>query len=126
MVKLLLIAVGGAGGSVLRYLVSGWLQRWSDTWPVGNLVVNVTGCLLIGFLGTAFTGPLMVRPEWRLGIIVGVLGGYTTFSTFGWDTMKLVDGRQFGFAALNVLLSVGAGLVAVWAGSRVAQALYGP
>lgn len=129
MLKLLLIAVGGAGGSVLRYLLGGWMQRWAGaSWPLGTLLVNVSGCLLIGFLGSLFVplGPIQIREEYKFGILVGILGGYTTFSTFGWETMNLAGGRQFGLAALNIILSVGVGLVAVWAGARVAQAMYGP
>jgi CrcB protein len=88
-------------------------------------VVNLIGCALIGFLTATFTGPKLIREEYRIGIIVGILGGFTTFSTFGWETFSLTNHRQFAFAALNVALSCGLGLLAVWAGYRAAEFLYG-
>ena len=124
MHKFIFIAAGGAFGSVLRYLVHGAVQRWSGSmFPWGTFAVNVSGCLLIGFLAGLLTGPYPVREEIRLGILVGVLGGYTTFSTFGLDTLVLADNRRFGLAAANMLLSCGVGLAAVWLGARMVQRL---
>ena len=75
MRDLLFIAVGGGAGAVLRYLVSGWGQRLTDaSFPSGTLVVNLIGCLLIGFLASLLTGPFVVREEVRLGRLVGLLG----------------------------------------------------
>jgi fluoride exporter len=126
MTKWLLIAAGGAFGSVARYALQGWVQRVVNSgFPFGTLVVNLIGCALIGFLTATFTGPKLIREEYRIGIIVGILGGFTTFSTFGWETFSLTNDRQFAFAALNVALSCGLGLLAVWAGYRAAEFLYG-
>jgi CrcB protein len=126
MTKWLLIAVGGAFGSILRYAIQGWMQRAINTnFPLGTLVVNLIGCALIGFLTATLTGPKMIREEYRIGIIVGVLGGFTTFSAFGFETFSLANDRQFAFAALNIVLSCGLGLLAVWAGYRAAEFLYG-
>jgi fluoride exporter len=126
MTKWILIAAGGALGSVLRYALQGWVQRASNgSFPVGTLVVNVIGCALVGFLMAAFTGPKLIREEYRLGIIVGILGGFTTFSAFGLETFSLTNDRQFAFAALNVVLSCGLGLVAVWAGYRASEFWFG-
>jgi fluoride exporter len=126
MTKWILIAAGGALGSVLRYAVQGWAQRAAtDEFPVGTLTVNIIGCVLIGFLSAVFTGPVLIREEYRLGLIVGMLGGFTTFSAFGWETFSLAQDREFAFAALNVLLSCGLGLVAVWIGYRAAEYWYG-
>jgi CrcB protein len=123
MAKLLLIACGGAAGTLLRYAASGWGQRLTEgTFPFGTLLVNVTGCLLIGFVGTFFSGPLLVREELRLAVLVGFLGGFTTFSTFGWETFALAAEREWWSAAGNVLLSNGLGLLALWAGVRLAVA----
>lgn len=127
MVKLLSIAVGGALGSVLRYLVSGWTQRWTDQpVPLGTLIVNVAGCFVIGLLATLLTGPVIVREEWRLLVLVGLLGGFTTFSTFAFETAQLLGDGQYAFAVLNVTLSNLLGLAGVWIGLRASQALFGP
>jgi CrcB protein len=120
--KLLLIAVAGGTGAVLRYLVAGWGQKLTaGVFPLGTLVVNLVGCLGIGFLGTVFAGPLLVREEYRVAILVGLLGGFTTFSTFGYETLALLEDREWAPAALNVVLSNGLGLAAVVFGARVAE-----
>jgi CrcB protein len=124
--KLLLIGVGGGIGSVLRYLVAGWGQSLTDSaFPLGTLIVNVSGCLLVGFLGALLTGSVLVREEHRIAILIGVLGGYTTFSTFGRETFLLAGDREYMFALLNLLLSNGLGLTAVWLGHRAAERWFG-
>jgi len=126
MTKWLLIAGGGAFGSVLRYAVQGWVQRATNGgFPAGTLAVNVLGCILIGFLTALFTGPFLIREEYRVGLSVGILGGFTTFSTFGLETFTLMNAGQFGWAALNMILSCGLGLFAVWLGYRVGEYWYG-
>jgi fluoride exporter len=126
MTKWLLIAAGGAFGSVMRYALQGWVQRAvNGSFPIGTLVVNMIGCLVIGFLTALFTGPVLIREEYRIGLTVGILGGFTTFSTFGLESFALMNAGQFGFAALNITLSCGLGLFAVWAGFRVAEYWYG-
>ncbi len=120
--KLLMIALGGGLGSVLRYLVAGWTQALIvGPFPIGTLVVNVSGCLAIGFVNYLFTGPVPIQPEYRIGLTIGLLGGYTTFSTFGWETLALTSDGQGWRALGNVLLSVGMGLLGVWLGCRLAQ-----
>jgi CrcB protein len=126
MQKLLFVALGGALGAILRYLIAGGLQRWSgSSFPVGTLTVNLIGCLAIGFLGALFMGPWLVREEYRLVLLVGLLGSLTTFSTFGWETLMLAGDRQFSLALANLAISNGAGLFAVWIGLRVAHKVYG-
>jgi CrcB protein len=122
VIKLILIAFGGGVGAVLRYLVSGWGHALvAGTFPLGTILVNVLGCLLIGFLGVLFGGPSIIRDEFRLAITIGVLGGFTTFSTFGWETFAMInDGQRFA-AASNIVLSNVLGLGAVWLGYRLAQ-----
>lgn len=123
--KLLLITLGGGFGSLLRYLAGGWIQRAAGaTFPLGTLIVNVTGCFAIGFLN-AYFAPRVIREEYRVAILVGILGGYTTFSTFGYETFMSLNDHQFPRAALNVVLSVGLGLPAVWIGYRLAERVFG-
>jgi len=82
--KYALIMMGGALGSLLRYILQGWGQAiMNGTFPLGTLVVNVVGCFTIGFLTFSFLGPWPIRQDYRIGILVGVLGGFTTFSSFG-------------------------------------------
>ena len=118
--RVLWIGVGGAVGSVLRYALAGAVQRSVIAFPIGTLVVNVTGCLAIGFLGERFAQS-NVDPVFRTAILIGVLGGFTTFSTFSLDTLKLAESRQYDLALLNILGSVMSCLVAVWAGQQAAR-----
>jgi CrcB protein len=122
MLKWLLIAAGGACGSLLRYTFQGWVQRLSSgTFPVGTLAVNVTACFVIGLLAGFFAGPQLVREEYRIGLTVGVLGGYSTFSTFGLETFNLANDGQYWLALVNMLVSCAAGFLAVWLGYRVSE-----
>ena len=115
------VAVGSAAGGVLRYGLAGLVQRTSGGFPIGTLAVNVVGCLLIGLSAGAFAGPHVIREEYRLALTVGLLGGFTTFSTFGLETFQLANHGQMRFAAFNLLLSNGLGLIAVWLGYRLAE-----
>jgi CrcB protein len=122
---ILWVGVGGFLGSVLRYLVGGWVHRgFNSPWfPYGTLVVNVTGCLGIGFLAGLAESRQVFNPEARLFVFIGVLGGFTTFSTFAYETSAFLDDGQIIAASLNVGLHVILGLVAVWLGgflSRIA------
>lgn len=126
MSKWALIAVGGALGSVLRYALQGFVQRLADsTFPFGTLAVNVLGCALLGVLAGALANPHLLREEYRIGLMVGVLGGFTTFSTFGLETFHLVNDRQWHWAAANVLVSCALGLLAVWMSYRLAERYWG-
>lgn len=122
LVKLALIFIASGVGGVCRYLLSGWAQKLANgSFPAGTLAVNVLGCLLIGFLSAAFAGRWLVREEYRVALIVGVLGGFTTFSAFGLETFALLNDGQYARAAWNVIASVGLGLASVWAGYRLAE-----
>lgn len=112
-----MVFAGAGVGGVLRY-VAGTLiaERFPSRFPYGTLFVNVTGCFLIGVLITVLTEHWDVHPYWRLFLAVGVLGGYTTFSTFGYDAWILAREGVPGKALLYVLASVIAGCVAVWLG----------
>lgn len=127
MEKLAYIAIGGGVGAVLRYLISGWGQRVVGPagFPTGTLLVNLLGCLAIGALVSYFAGPHRVREELRLGLLIGVLGGFTTFSTFAYETLALLEDGQRMRAALNIVLSNVLGLAGVWSGYRLVQHLRG-
>src|SRR5262245_34211489 len=125
--RLLLIFVGAGLGGVLRYWIGGVVQSWcGPTFPTGTLAVNVTGWLAKGFLAAAVTGPVLIDEKYRVAILIGVLGGYTTFSSFGRETMTLVTDGQWFLAGLNVTLSNVLSLAGVWAGAAVAARAYGP
>ncbi|MEE8169368.1 MAG: fluoride efflux transporter CrcB [Phycisphaerae bacterium] len=117
-----MIAVAGGMGSLLRYTVAGWGQKLAGgSFPLGTLIVNVLGCLAIGLLAAALSGRFLLREELRIALMVGLLGGFTTFSTFGLETFGLLNDGQFARAAINVVVSVLAGVGAVWLGYRLAE-----
>jgi CrcB protein len=115
MRNILMVGLGGFAGSICRYLVSGWLQQLSGSslFPYGTLCVNVLGCLLIGLLGGWADNAELFRPAARAFLLLGLLGGFTTFSTFGYETMALVRDRQLLAASANVGLHVVVGFAAV-------------
>lgn len=126
MQKLFLIFIASGAGGVLRYAIGGVCQRVAGgAFPLGTLVVNVAGCLLIGFLMPALAGRFLLREEYRIALFVGALGGFTTFSTFGVETFALLNDGQTWRAGLNVLASVALGLAAVWFGYRLAESWLG-
>jgi CrcB protein len=88
-------------------------------------VVNAVGCVGIGFAGALFFGPRLVREEYRIAIMIGLLGGFTTFSSFAWESFRLIDEREFGVALGYVVLSNVLGLVAVWFSYRIGVRLVG-
>jgi fluoride exporter len=119
------VAIGGALGSMARHGVNHLVHgRWLITkFPVATLVVNVAGCLIIGLLaGLLASERLALRPDWREFIFVGLLGGFTTFSTFGLDTFTLARIASPGQAIFNVALQVAGGLAAVWLGYHLGTA----
>ncbi len=121
----LLIALGGAGGSLLRYLIGGAVQRMSaGGFPVGTMFVNVSGCFLIGILLRQFLN-MQVSPELRAFLIVGFCGGFTTFSTFSAETLGLIEGGEYGRATGYVILSVVLCLVATLTGMTAMRLLAG-
>ncbi|MBI1825815.1 MAG: fluoride efflux transporter CrcB [Planctomycetes bacterium] len=124
--KLFLIGLGSAVGGLLRYLVAGLMQRATGaTFPIGTLIVNLSGCLVMGMLGQLLAGRLMIREEYRLALTVGLCGGYTTFSSFGWETLSLLNDGQVRAAFTNVLATNILGLLAVWAGYHFSERVFG-
>jgi CrcB protein len=122
--KYVIIGVGGLVGANARYLLGSWVaQRWGTGFPFGTLVVNLTGCFALGLFAT-LARQLAWDDRWRLLIAIGFIGGYTTFSTFEYDTLKLLEeGRLVGAAALNIGGSVVLGLLAAFAGEATAHAV---
>jgi len=115
------IGLGGACGSILRYLVAGWTQQLFriTTFPVGTLTVNVIGCLIIGILAGLSDNVGVFGPTARAFLLIGLLGGFTTFSTFAYETTALTRDAQFFSAFLNVALQVITGLFAAWLGYKL-------
>ena len=120
--KDLLVVIGGGGGTLARYVAaSAIMTRFGGRFPLGTLVINVTGSFLIGFLMTMLTERFKLDPSWRLLLVVGFLGGYTTFSTWEWETYAAIREGGLWTGMLNVVSSIVLGYAAVWLGSMLAQ-----
>ena len=114
------VALGGAVGSVLRYVLAGVVQGGMMSFPLGTIFVNAAGCLAIGFLSERFMAVAVGR-EVQLAVLVGLLGGFTTFSTFSLETLRLAEGRQFVWMSVNIIGTLVGCLAAVWIGQRLAK-----
>ena len=114
----LLVGAGGFLGSIVRFGAGGLVYRLfpSPTLPYGTLLVNVVGCFVIGVLGGLGDSRQLIGTELRLFLFIGILGGFTTFSAFGYETLALVREADAARAVLNVVLHIVAGLLAVWIG----------
>ena len=125
MVKYFAVLAGGAFGTGLRYSLSTLIYSVvrEPTFPYANLVINVSGSFMIGLLAELFDTRLLVSPTIRIALLTGVLGGYTTFSSFSFETYELLRDGELGRGALNALASLLLGLAAVWGGVRIAQLL---
>ena len=121
----LAVMLGGAAGTGLRMWLSGFLAtRYGETFPIGTLVVNVTGCFVIGIFAalTGPEGPFLTSPLTRQFVTIGVLGGFTTFSSFGLQTFNLLADGEWWRGGLNAVLSLVLCILAVWLGHIVAAA----
>jgi CrcB protein len=129
LTQYLIIGLGGALGSMLRFGVGGLIdagaQKGGSIFPWGTIIVNITGCFIIGFIATisATEGRIFLSTLTRQFIMIGILGGYTTFSSFSLQTLALAQDGQWWGAAANVLLSVVLCLVGVWLGAALAGML---
>ena len=124
MINVLIIGIGGFLGAVTRYGMAVWIgQRWGRSFPLGTFVINITGSFLIGLLMTLMTERIIENPQWRLLLIVGFLGAYTTFSTFEYETGALLKDGEWLYASLNVLLSVAVGFIALKLGEIIAKSI---
>ena len=126
MQRVLIIGLAGLLGTLGRYGLSGIVaRRFGETFPTGTLVVNVVGCFLAGFLFHLMYERLLINEVLRTAIMIGFLGGFTTFSSFGLQTFTLLRDGEIGLATVNVLASNIAGLLTVWAGYSVARVIQG-
>ncbi len=124
MLKYLLVGVGGAAGSILRFWVGNYIgSRMGVRFPYGTLVVNLSGSFLIGLVLAALTARSQWGPNWRYLIPIGFIGGYTTFSSFEYETLRTIQDGQIGLGLLYVALSVVCGFVAVWGGVVAGRAI---
>jgi len=126
MMSYVWVAIGGALGSVLRFWFSGVVARcFGETFPWGTLCVNVTGSFIIGFFAT-LTGPdgrWLVAPTARQFVMIGICGGYTTFSSFSLQTLSLARDGEWMYVGANIMLSVALCLLGVWLGHLMATNL---
>ena len=124
--KYLAVAAGGALGSCLRYFIgSSTLGRTFAPFPTATFVINITGSFIIGFFLTLAAERVSISPHLRLAVAVGFVGAYTTFSTFEYETARLIEEKHLLYALLNVSLSVVIGFVSVWGGIVAARKLEG-
>jgi len=117
-----LVVLAGAGlGGLARYVAGGWIMaKYGGRFPLGTFVVNITGAFLIGVLMTLLTQRFHPHPNWRLFLVVGILGGYTTFSSFEYETFQAVRGGERWLGLIYVGGSVVLGYLGVWLGSVLA------
>ena len=120
--RIFLLLIFGALGTLARYALQGFVQARSlSTFPSGTLIVNLVGCFLIGGIGEYALLHLNFPPEWRIGLVVGFLGGFTTFSAFSWETAHMLQDGQWRNGTIYVLASVIGGLICVIGGMRIAE-----
>ncbi len=124
MAKLFLIGVGGFIGTLLRYWLSGFVAtRYGETFPLGTLVVNAIGCFVIGFLFYFFYDRSLATPSARTVVLIGLIGGFTTFSSYGLQTFTLLREGELFLALVNIVASNVLGLALVWLGYVLARAI---
>ena len=126
LTKYLAVAAGGALGACLRYYIgSSHISRAFSSFPTATFLINITGSFIIGFFLTLATERIPLNAHLRLAVAVGFIGAYTTFSTFEYETARLVEERRVMIAVLNVILSFAIGYAAVWAGIIAARKIEG-
>jgi CrcB protein len=125
MINVLFVGAGGFFGAIGRYLLAGAVYQLfpNSSFPSGTTVVNVLGCFIIGLLNGLIETRQVFGPETRLFLLIGLLGGFTTFSTFGFETMALMKDGEFLLAVMNVLVQVVLGLGAVFVGYNLLRHL---
>jgi CrcB protein len=123
MLRVAIIGLGGFFGAICRYALTGLAHRiWATTFPIGTLIVNIVGCFFLGAVMYLVQSHGAMSPNARLFITIGLLGAFTTFSTFGYETIALVNDREFIYAVWNIISNLMLGLLAVWLGRLVMRA----
>jgi CrcB protein len=124
MMRVLLVGLGGFVGTLFRYWLSGLIaKRYGETFPLGTLAVNAIGCFIIGFLFYFFYDRSLTTPTARTVVLIGVIGGFTTFSSYGLQTFTLLRDGEVFLALVNVIASNVLGLALVWLGYVLAKAI---
>ena len=124
MIKTILIGLAGLTGTLLRYWLSGLMARqYGETFPWGTMTVNMIGCLVTGAVFYLTEERFLVNPTLRTVILIGLMGGFTTFSSYGLQTFTLLRDGEFGLATLNVGISNALGLLMVWTGYALVKVL---
>ncbi len=122
MNRYIFVMLGGGLGAVSRFVVGTLvLKFYSAVFPLGTFLINVSGSFLIGVLMMFFLNRPTINANWRLFLVTGMLGGYTTFSTFEWETLTALRSGAVAIGLLNILLSVGCGLGGVWIGALISN-----
>ena len=124
MLQILAVGIGGFVGAIARYVVSGLMQRACPAFlPAGTLAVNIVGCLAIGVLMALVRERVLVSEAWRLFLVTGILGGMTTFSAFGYESVELLREQEVPLALINVVANLVLGFAAVYFGHQIGSAL---
>ena len=122
--RIVLLIVFGAVGTLARHGLDGWIQyRVGSAFPAGTLTVNLLGCLLLGTIAEFSLNHISVPADWRIGLTIGLMGGFTTFSTFGWDSLRMLQDGEWTKALLYIGASVVGGILAMMVGMRLGNAL---
>jgi len=121
-VRLILVIIFGAAGTLARYGLQGFVQEFTGSeFPSGTLVVNLIGCFLLGGIAEYALTHLTIPPEWRIAITVGFFGAFTTFSSFSWETTRMMQDGEWGRASVYVIASVVGGLFLAFIGMRIGE-----
>jgi CrcB protein len=124
MQNIFFVFIGGGLGSILRYLLSGAIYRWTNSvFPLGTIAVNTIGCFLIGLMMAGMGDRFMVSPSLRIFLTIGFLGGFTTFSTFSYETIALLKDGEILFSTINIIGSFVGCLAAAYAGTLAGKLL---
>jgi fluoride exporter len=124
MIKYFLVFLGGGIGAVARYSLQGFVHRYTENnFPYGTFAVNVIGCFVLGYLMVAFEERFLMNPSLRLFLTIGILGGFTTFSSFSYETIALLRGGEWMFGISNILASVLCCLLATFAGMAAGKVI---
>ena len=122
--RIIFLLFFGGAGTLARYGLDGWIQyRTGPAFPYGILTINLLGCFLLGAIGQYGLNHISISPDLRIGLTTGLMGGFTTFSTFGWDSVRMLEQGEWDRAFIYIVASVVGGLVAMILGMRLGNVL---